>query len=409
MSEWKTYTLGKDVVTKLGDGLHGTPIYDDNGEYYFINGSNLVEGKIVINSNTKRVTEEEFIKYKKDLSDKTILLGINGTIGNVALYNNEMCILGKSAAYLNINDDFDKQFVRYVLTNDHFQNYIKNNASGTTIKNVGLGLLREYEFSAPEDKEQQQEIAKILTSLDDKIELNLQMNQTLEAMAQALFKEWFINFNFPNFDGELDNGLPKGWKMGRLSDLCIKITKGTTPTTLKKQFTSEGVNFIKVESINEVYGFIPEKFAFIDDETNELLKRSKIEENDILFTIAGTLGRIAIADKSILPANTNQAVAIIRCSSIDYINYVLFLLKSNLFLSTITSKAVHAVQANISLGVISDTEIVIPTIETLIEFNNAIKPLMKKMIENNYQIQTITQTRDTLLPKLMNGQISLNL
>jgi len=149
MSEWKTNTLGKDVVTKLGDGLHGTPKYDDNGEYYFINGSNLVDGKIVINSNTKKVTEEEFVKYKKDLSDKTILLGINGTIGNVALYNNEMCILGKSAAYLNINDDFDKQFIRYVLTNDHFQIYIKNNASGTTIKNVGLGLLREYEFSAP--------------------------------------------------------------------------------------------------------------------------------------------------------------------------------------------------------------------------------------------------------------------
>jgi type I restriction enzyme S subunit len=407
MSEWKTYTLGKDVVTKLGDGLHGTPIYDENGEYYFINGSNLVDGKIVINSNTKKVTEEEFVKYKKDLSDKTILLGINGTIGNVALYNNELCILGKSAAYLNINDDFDKQFVRYVLTNDHFQNYIKNNASGTTIKNVGLGLLREYEFSAPEDKAIQQEIAQILTSLDNKIELNLQMNQTLEAMAQALFKEWFVNFNFPNFDGELENGLPKGWRMGQLSDLCIKITKGTTPTTLKKQFTNEGINFIKVESINEVYGFIPEKFAFIDEETNELLKRSKIEENDILFTIAGTLGRIAIADVSILPANTNQAVAIIRCSSTDYINYVLFLLKSDLFLSTITSKAVHAVQANISLGVISDTEIVIPKTETLLEFNNVINPIMKKMVENNYHTQTLTQTRDTLLPKLMSGKLEI--
>jgi type I restriction enzyme S subunit len=195
--------------------------------------------------------------------------------------------------------------------------------------------------------------------------------------------------------------------MGQLSDLCIKITKGTTPTTLKKQFTNEGINFIKVESINEVYGFIPEKFAFIDEETNELLKRSKIEENDILFTIAGTLGRIAIADVSILPANTNQAVAIIRCSSTDYINYVLFLLKSDLFLSTITSKAVHAVQANISLGVISDTEIVIPKTEILLEFNNAINPIMKKMVENNYHTQTLTQTRDTLLPKLMSGKIEL--
>jgi len=407
MSEWKTYTLGKDVVTKLGDGLHGTPNYDDNGEYYFINGSNLVDGKIVINSNTKKVSVAEFIKYKKDLSDKTILLGINGTIGNVALYNNEMCVLGKSAAYLNINDNFDKNFIRYVLTNDHFQNYIKNNASGTTIKNVGLGLLREYIFSAPKDKAEQQQIAQILTSLDDKIELNLQMNQTLEAIAKAIFKEWFVEFKFPNFDGDFVDGLPRGWKIGQLSDLCSKITKGTTPTTLKKQFTSEGVNFIKVESINEVYGFIPEKFAFIDEETDELLKRSKIEENDILFTIAGTLGRIAIADISILPANTNQAVAIIRCSSTVFINYVLFLLKSDLFISTITSKAVHAVQANISLGVISDTEIVIPSFVILEEFNNTINPIMKKMIENNYHIQTLTASRDAILPKLMSGKIEI--
>jgi type I restriction enzyme S subunit len=85
----------------------------------------------------------------------------------------------------------------------------------------------------------------------------------------------------------------------------------------------------------------------------------------------------------------------------------LFLLKSDLFLSTITSKAVHAVQANISLGVISDTEIVIPKTEILLEFNNAINPIMKKMVENNYHTQTLTQTRDTLLPKLMSGKIEL--
>ena len=141
MSEWKTYKL-IDVAERIGDGLHGTPEYDENGEYYFINGSNLINGKIVVSSNTKRVNETEYLKHKKALSENTILLGINGTIGNVALYQNEQCILGKSVAYINVKSDFDKQFIRYVLTNEHFQRFIKTNASGTTIKNVGLGLLR---------------------------------------------------------------------------------------------------------------------------------------------------------------------------------------------------------------------------------------------------------------------------
>jgi len=98
MGEWKEVIL-RDVVSILGDGLHGTPQYDDNGEYYFINGNNLSDGKIVIKEGTKKANKEEYEKYKKDLNDQTIFVSINGTLGNVALYNNEKCILGKSACF----------------------------------------------------------------------------------------------------------------------------------------------------------------------------------------------------------------------------------------------------------------------------------------------------------------------
>ena len=87
--------------------------------------------------------------------------------------------------------------------------------------------LRQLEITVPNLPTQTQ-IAQILISLDDKIELNLQMNQTLEAMAQAIFKEWFVNFKFPNFDGELENGLPKGWRMGKLGEM-VDVKGGTTP------------------------------------------------------------------------------------------------------------------------------------------------------------------------------------
>lgn len=134
MTGWQEVML-KDVVSILGDGLHGTPEYDGNGEYYFINGNNLSNGKIVFKENTKRANKEEFEKHKKNLNDRTILVSINGTIGNIAEYNDEKCFLGKSACYFNILENVDKKFIFYMATNNRFQTYISEFAHGTTIKN----------------------------------------------------------------------------------------------------------------------------------------------------------------------------------------------------------------------------------------------------------------------------------
>ncbi|MCE9538804.1 MAG: restriction endonuclease subunit S [Bacteroidetes bacterium] len=399
MSEWKTYSLGKDVVTKLGDGLHGTPNYDDNGAYYFINGSNLVDGKIVINSNTKKVTEEEFIKYKKDLSDKTILLGINGTIGNVALYNNEMCILGKSAAYININDDFDKQFVRYVLTNDHFQNYIKNNASGTTIKNVGLGLLREYEFS-----------------LDDKIEQNLQLNQTLEAMAQALFKEWFVNFNSPNFDGELENGLPMGWRMGKFEEL-IEFTNGYAfkSNELLGQYEEDCYFVFKMGNIKKGGGLKYDGTkSFYKKENSQNLKKYVLKRGDLLMCMTDMKDNVALLGHTALMNEddkfiVNQRVGLIRPKndiSIDF-PYLYILTNFPEFIEELRSRANRGVQVNLSTSEIKNIQVVIPPKSVNQLFDNTLKPIFNKIFSNIEQIQSLTQTRDTLLPKLMSGKIEI--
>lgn len=368
MSEWELYTLGKDVVTKLGDGLHGTPIYDDNGEYYFINGSNLVEGKIVINSNTKKVTQEEFVKYKKDLSDKTILLGINGTIGNVALYNNEMCILGKSAAYLNINDAFDKQFVRYVLTNDHFQNYIKNNASGTTIKNVGLGLLRDYEFLAPIDKVEQQQIAQILTSLDDKIELNLQMNQTLEAMAQALFKKWFE-------EKDIDN--------------LKEITFGDF---VKPQ---KGKNITKSDAI---FGDIPVVAGGLEPSCyhNESNTQAPV------ITISSSGANAGFVRLYHTPVWSSDS-CYIDSSLFPYIYFCYIFLKLNQ--KRIYDSQEGSAQPHIYPRHIMALSILNYDNELIQKFETIATSIFEKIKYNSNQIQTLTQTRDTLLPKLMTDKI----
>ena len=174
MEQWKKYQL-KDVTTLLGDGLHGTPKYDKNGTVFFINGNNLVDGKIEIKDSTKRVSEDEANKYRKNLNHRTILVSINGTIGNVAKYQGEACILGKSACYFNVAEDSDLNFIYYVVASQQFKNSIMHLATGTTIKNVSLETMRNYSFVAPSINEQKR-ISSLLSSLDNKIDLNRRIN-----------------------------------------------------------------------------------------------------------------------------------------------------------------------------------------------------------------------------------------
>ena len=111
---WVETTL-EEVTSVLGDGLHGTPVYSDDGEYFFINGNNLNQGKIEIKPETKKCSEEEYLKYRKNLNDRTILVSINGSLGYFAYFNNEKCFLGKSACYFNVNEDIEKRFIGYII------------------------------------------------------------------------------------------------------------------------------------------------------------------------------------------------------------------------------------------------------------------------------------------------------
>lgn len=191
---WKWVKLG-EITTILGDGLHGTPKYDDDGDYFFINGNNLNDGKIEIKENTKRVNILEYEKYKKPLNENTILVSINGSIGYTAFYCNEKVILGKSACYLNVKQNIDKHFIRYSFMSQRFLNYANKNATGSTIKNVGLNTMREFQIPLPKSLEEQQLIVSELESkltVCDKIEESIvQSLQQAESLRQSILKRAF--------------------------------------------------------------------------------------------------------------------------------------------------------------------------------------------------------------------------
>ena len=166
---WEKKRL-QDCTSIIGDGLHGTPKYDENGNYYFINGSNLTITDIVFTPETKRVNETEYQKYKVELNENTVFLSINGsTLGKrTAFYNNEPVILGKSACYINVKSNtLNKYFLRHFLNSDIFQEYAWKEKTGAAIPNLGLKAMRDLKIPLPPLSEQKR-IVEQLDSLSEK-------------------------------------------------------------------------------------------------------------------------------------------------------------------------------------------------------------------------------------------------
>lgn len=185
--EWKETTLG-DIASKTGDGIHGTPKYIGNSEYFFVNGNNLINGQIVISSNTKCVSKDEYEFHKKDLDNNTILISINGTIGNIAKYNGEKIILGKSAAYLKFDNNCS--FFYQILQSPQIKSYFESELSGSTIKNLSLKSIRQTIISIP-SKIEQQKIADCLSSVDELISDETAKLDQLKAHKKGLMQQLF--------------------------------------------------------------------------------------------------------------------------------------------------------------------------------------------------------------------------
>lgn len=249
-----------DFIDLIGDGIHGTPNYIKNGEYYFINGNNLVDGQIVISSDTPMISKEEYDRIKRPLNENTILLSINGTLGKIAVYKNEKVALGKSACYINIKQNKNKYFIKYILTTKEFQKYILLVAHGSTIKNLAPSQVADYEFNIPEGLNQDK-VAFLLKGIDDKIQNNNKIIAELESMAKTIYDYWFLQFEFPNEDGkpykssggemvwseELKREIPENWRIDLLGNL---FTSNRGISYNSNTIEGNGVPMINLASFN---------------------------------------------------------------------------------------------------------------------------------------------------------------
>ncbi|WP_308239055.1 restriction endonuclease subunit S [uncultured Prevotella sp.] len=183
--EWEEYKL-EDITAEIGDGIHATPIYDDNGTFYFVNGNNISEYGITITATTQKVTAEEALRNNASaLNSYSILLSINGTIGNVALYKNEPIMLGKSACYINVSSNINRNYIFYYLMMPKCQFYFTSELTGTTIKNLSLKSVRKTKVLLPNANEQSK-IARLFDAINERIATQNKIIDKLQSLIKGI-------------------------------------------------------------------------------------------------------------------------------------------------------------------------------------------------------------------------------
>lgn len=280
--EWVEKKLG-EITSKISDGIHSTPTYDSNGDIYFINGNNLVNGRIDFKT-SKKISVQEFNKYKNYLEAKnTLLLSINGTIGNIAKYEGENILLGKSAAYINVVSKFiSRCYIFYYLQTSKIYESFLRELTGTTIKNLSLKSIKNIIVYISE-LDEQQKIGNFFSKLDRQIEMEEQKLSLLEEQKKGYMQQIFSQKL--RFKDENGKDYPV-WEIKKLGEL-YKVVMGQSPKSIN--YTDDNSYPVLVQGNADIYNgnIFPRMY------TKEITKL--VKKGDILLTVRAPVGEIGIA------------------------------------------------------------------------------------------------------------------
>ena len=286
--EWDSERL-ENLTVSIGDGLHSTPVYCEQGDYCFINGNNIIDGKVSINEKTLRVTKEEAYKYNAALLKvDTILMSINGTIGNVALYNGENIMLGKSACYINPSSRIVREYLFHILSSPRIQAYFQGEVTGTTIKNLSLRTIRGSKILLPSNEEQKK-IARLFSLVDERIATQNKIIEDLKKLKSAI-----IDYAIDSLDTDF----------AKFSSLYETAGEGGTPTTSNASFYDNGkIPFVKIDDLKQKY--LTENKDFITELGLQKSSAWLVPTRSILFSNGATIGEITITT---YPVCTKQGI-----------------------------------------------------------------------------------------------------
>ena len=398
MSEWKELPA-EEYCIKVADGTHDTPKPLEVGEY-LITSKHITSGKVDLSS-AYRISNEDFakinIRSKVDRWD--VLLTMIGTVGDVILVDHEPNYAIKNIGLFKCGNETKAKWLKYYLQSPDGKAEIQARLGGTTQEYIALGELRKLPILFPPPAEQHA-IVQVLSSLDDKIDLLHRQNKTLEGMAEALWRKMFVE------------GTEAGWEVLKLGDIAIVQNGFAFKSSQYVAFADGYLEVLKMGHIQPGGGLRTDpKTDYVPRE--DRLTKYVLSKGDIVMAmtdmkdnvvILGNPAMIDIDDKYVL----NQRVARIYLKANDKLinSHLLYVqLKDPEFISILQSKANSGVQVNLSTESIKDCDILIPLIDVQREKGGTIIKVYLKKEHNDYQIRTLSRLRDTLLPKLMSGEV----
>jgi len=391
MSNWKTYTLS-EILNLVGGGTPKTNVSEYwNGNIPWLSVVDFGNCNKYVYQTEKTITEKGLNESStKILRTGQIIISARGTVGALAMLGKNMAF-NQSCYGIYANEKTTNDFLYYLLKDSISR--IKKNTHGAVFDTITKQTFENIEVSIPTDLTTQNQIAQILSSLDDKIELLQQMNQTLENIAQTIFKEWFVDFNFPGFDGELVDGLPKGWKIGELENE-FNITMGQSPKGETLNQENEGMIFYQGRTD---FGFRFPSNRIYTTEPNRIANKL-----NTLVCVRAPVGDINMAIEKCCIGRGLSAV-IHKSNAYSYTYYSM----KNIEPIFKGFESEGTVFGSLNKKNFENIEFIVPSKELIKEFEKVVNPIDEKILNNSIQIQTLTQTRDTLLPKLMSGEVEI--
>ena len=402
--EWKEVD-----ICQLCDSVSET--YNGNAsEVVLINTSDVLDGKCL---NHEYVPNKKLKgQFKKTFRKGDILYS------EIRPANKRFCfvdfepkdyIASTKLMVLRAHEDVDPQYLYQILrSNDTLAQLqmLAESRSGT-FPQITYSELSNIMVSLPSQKAQKN-IVSILSSLDRKIELNNKINADLEEMAQAIFKNWFVDFE-PFKDGKFVDSelgmIPEGWKVVTLDDLTSKFGTGLNP---RKNFVlGHGNNYyVTIKNMGDNRIYLNDRCDKVDDEAlAKINKRSKLQKGDLLFSGIGTIGRVAMVVED--PLNWNTSESVFNMHPIDSVSseFIYLLLLSDIFQQYVRQNAQGGVQQGIRMASLKAFQLAIP--DDLKFFDNLVKPIIAKVKSNDRENDRLSTLRDTLLPRLMSGELKV--
>ena len=413
LTEWSEKAV-KYIAKIVGGGTPSTKISEYwNGDIPWITPKDLsIQQHKYICKGLRNITPDGLNKSSaKIIPSNSVILSTRAPVGYIAISRRDITT-NQGCHSLIPNNDMDTEFLYYLLLNN--VEYLKSQSNGSTFGELSAKVLSELRFKLPTLKEQKA-IAKILSDLDSNIELNEKMNKTLEAIAQAIFKHWFIDFEFPDEEGKpykssggemVDSELgkiPKGWMVSNIGRELTTVLGGTPSTNKKDYWNGGNIPWINSGKINEFRIIKPSAYITPEALTNSATKMMP-KGTTVLAITGATLGKVSRIEVDMC---ANQSVIGIIENQLLPSEFIYFWVKSNI--DYLILNQTGGAQQHINKENVNELRILIPSKEIMNKYIRMIKVMFDKISLSSFEEDDLSAIRDLLLPKLMTGKIRVPL